>query len=119
MTLEANLAVLLKQVCDQTFPDFAPPGTKLPYITFQQIYGDVISYLGKEVSSKENAVMQINVWSATRKEAKAMILQIESLLTLAVSFQASPVAASVSDFEADLPAYCSRQDFSIWADRPK
>lgn len=118
MTLEAILTALLKQACDQTYPDFAPPGTKLPYITYQQIYGDVLRYMGKEVPNKENAVMQINVWSASRKEAKAMILQIEAKLILANQFQASPVAAAVSDFEADVPAYCSRQDFSIWADRP-
>lgn len=117
MTLEAYLTALLKQACAQTFPDFAPPGTALPYITYQQIYGEAIRYLGREVPTKENAVMQINVWSASRKEAKALILRVEELLILATEFQASPQAASVSDFEAGLPAYCSRQDFSIWADR--
>jgi hypothetical protein len=117
MSMEADLTVLLKGICPRVFPDFAPASTGRPYVTYQQIYGEAIPYLGREVPTKQNAVMQVNVWSDTRKEAKAMILQIEEALIRYPAFQASPVAAPVSDFDADVPVYGSRQDFSIWADR--
>jgi hypothetical protein len=117
MTLEAKLTAVLKAVCPHAFTDFAPNGTPRPCITFQQIGGQVIPVLGKEVPSVENAEMQINVWSDTRTEAKALIKQIESALILAATVQAKPLAAPASDFDSDIPVYCSRQDFSIWCDR--
>ena len=116
MTLEASLNTILSGIA-LTFPDFAPADTPLPYITYQQIGGDAVSYLGKEVSSKENAVMQITVWAASRKDAKAAIKAAEAALVTSGLLQATAVAASISDYEAGLPAYSSQQDFSIWADR--
>lgn len=117
MTMESDLTVLLKGICPRVYPDFAPANTPRPYVTYQQIYGAALTYLGREVPTKQNAVMQINVWADTRKEAKATILAIEERLITATVFQATPEAASVSDFDADIPIYGSRQDFSIWADR--
>lgn len=117
MTLESILVAVLKESSPRTFGDFAPPTTERPYITFQQIGGEVISPLGRELPNKENAVMQINVWANTRSEAKAMIKAIESALILSPTFSAKPVAAPQSDFDADVPVYCSSQDFSIWHDR--
>lgn len=117
MTLEASLTTVLKQSCPRVYPDFAPAGAQRPHVTYQQIYGATLTYLGREVPTKENAVMQVNVWSDTRKEAKALILDIETRLVQATQFQAKPVAAAVSDSDPDIPAYCSRQDFDIWADR--
>jgi hypothetical protein len=46
-----------------------------------------------------------------------MILAIEAQLINATSVQAGPIAASISDFDADMERYCSRQDFNVWADR--
>ena len=117
MTLEAILVAILKQSSPRTFGDFAPPATERPYITFQQIGGDVISLLGREVPSKENAVMQVNAWADTRSEAKALMKSVEAALILSTAFIAKPVAAAQSDFDADVPVYCCRQDFSIWHDR--
>jgi hypothetical protein len=117
MTLEAKLVAILKVVCPRTFTDFAPPTTTRPYVTFQQIGGAVINPLANEVPDKENAEIQINVWADTRAEAKAAIKAIEAALIIATTFQARPVAAPASDFDADIPVYCSRQDFTIWCDR--
>lgn len=117
MTMESDLTTLLKATCPRVYPDFAPANTPRPYVTYQQIYGIALRYLGNEVPTKQHAVIQINVWADTRKEAKATILAIEDSLIRAKVFQASPEAASVSDFDADIPVYGSRQDFSIWADR--
>ena len=117
MSLEATLTALLKLSCPRVFPGFAPTNTPRPYVTYQQIGGETIRYLGNEVPSKENALMQVNVWSDTYKESKRLIQEIEASLIVATQFQASAQAAPVSDSDADLPAYMHRQDFDIWADR--
>jgi hypothetical protein len=117
MTLEENLYAELIAVCPRVFADFAPTDTPRPYVTWQQVGGDVVAFMDRTVPSKENASIQVSVWADTRKEAKATILAIESRLILATTVQASPIAAAVSDFDADMERYCSRQDFDVWADR--
>lgn len=117
MTLEEKLVVLLKAICPRTFPDFAPTETARPYVTWQQIGGDVVEFIDNAAPSQENALIQINVWSDRRAEAKDLIKQIEVSLIEAVVFQARPSGAAASDADPDMARYCSRQDFSIWADR--
>lgn len=117
MTLEEKLYVELTAVCPHVFADFAPTDTPRPYVTYQQVGGEAIQFMDRTVPSKENADVQVSVWADTRKEAKAMILAIEAGLIGATSIQASPNSASVSDFDADMERYCSRQDFNVWADR--
>jgi hypothetical protein len=116
MALEEKLAVLLQAICPNTFPDFAPIGTPKPYVTWQQIGGDTVDTIDNVVPSIENALVQINVWSDRRLEAKALIKQIEAALISAQNLQARPTDAAVSDGDPDI-GRCSRQDFSIWADR--
>jgi hypothetical protein len=117
MTLEEKLFGELSALCPRVFPDFAPSDTERPYVTFQQIGGQVVQCLDNTLPSKQNADIQVNVWADSRKEAKALILLIEASLTVATAIQASPQAAAVSDFDVDMERYCSRQDFDIWADR--
>lgn len=117
MTLEEKLHFELAAVCPRVFPDFAPTETERPYVTFQQVGGEVVQCLDNTVPSKENASMQVNVWSDSRKEAKAVILAIEARLLATTTIQVASQAAAVSDFDADMERYCSRQDFDIWADR--
>lgn len=117
MTLEATLTAILKEISPRTFADFAPTATPRPYITFQQIGGQTIPVLGSVVPNKENAEMQISVWADSRSAAKTAIKQIEAALIATSNFIARPLAAAASDFDADMERYCSRQDFSIWADR--
>lgn len=117
MTLEEKLVVLLKAICPRTFPDFAPTDTARPYVTWQQIGGDVVEFVDNAVPSQENALIQVNVWSDRRAEAKDLIKQIEVSLIGAAVFQARPSGAAASDADPDMARYCSRQDFTIWADR--
>jgi hypothetical protein len=117
MTLEINLTTVLKTICQRTYTDFADTGTLRPYVTFQQLGGDVIKQLGGGVASKENAVVQINVWADSRAEARSMMNAIEVAVIAAATFQSRAVAAMQSDFDSDMQRYCSRQDFSIWFDR--
>jgi len=115
--LDEQLYLELAAVCPRVFPDFAPTDTERPYVTFQQIGGEAPGFIDRTVPSKENAHMQVNVWSDSRREAKVVIKAIEERLIGATAIQASPIAAAASDFDADMERYCSRQDFNIWADR--
>ena len=117
MALENDLVAVLKPICARVYNGFTPTTTQRPYITFQQIGGKVIPTLAGAPATKENAEMQINVWANSGSEAKGLIKQIEDTLVAAAAFIARPLAASVSDFDADIPVYGSRQDFTIWADR--
>jgi hypothetical protein len=117
MTLEEKLVALLMPICPRTFPDFAPTDTARPYVTWQQIGGDSVGFVEGGVASKENALVQINVWSDRRTEAKSVIKLVEEALVTAKTLQASPTSAAASDADPDMARYCSRQDFSIWADR--
>jgi hypothetical protein len=117
MTLEEKLHAALFTLCPRTFTDFAPFDTTRPYVTYQQIGGDAVAFQDGAVASKENALVQINVWSDTRKEAKALILQIEAALSQSNAFQACAQGAAFNDFDVDMRRYGSLQTFSVWADR--
>lgn len=117
MSVEVDLRNVLLPICARVFPDFAPVATTRPYITYQQIGGQVIKTLAKEVPSKQNGEFQINVWADTRKQAAELSLQIEAVLRQATQFVASPLAAPTADYDPDMPVYGTRQDFSIWSDR--
>lgn len=117
MSLESNLTAILKSVSPRTFSGFAPTDTPRPYITFQQIGGEVIRPLANEVASKENAEMQVTVWADNPSAAKAAITQIEALLVTAVVMQSRSIAAATGDYDAAMERYSYQQDFSIWCDR--
>ncbi len=117
MAVETILTALLTSVCENTFTDFAPVDTPRPYITYQQIGGEPFSFIDRTVPGKENALVQINVWSDTRAEAIDLIKQIEVLMIECTDFQAQPASTRHGDFDADVPVYGSTQDWSIWCDR--
>lgn len=117
MTLEEKLTVLLVAICPRTFPDIAPTDTPRPYVIWHQIGGQAINFIDNTLPSKENAEIQIGVWSDSRAEAKAKIKEIEAALTASTGFQARAIAASASDADPDTGRRCARQDWSIWADR--
>jgi hypothetical protein len=101
-------------VTPQVSPDFAPVETPRPYVTFQQIGGQVINPLANDAPGRRNSEMQINVWASTRAEALQLSRSIEDAMRSAISFQARPLGAAVADFDADVPVYGCRQDFSCW-----
>jgi len=116
MALEVDLNALLKTLCPRVFPDIGPePLPVRPYVTWQQVGGEAITFLDRTLPGKRNARMQINVWADTRLAANTLALQIENALRLSTAFQASPVGALVSGYELDVKLYGCRQDFSIYA----
>lgn len=116
MTVETSLVAVLQAVCARVFPDVAPYGTTRPFVTYQQIGGEVVNYLDPTLPNRKNGYFQINVWSATRAEAAALALAIESALRVATAFVARPLAAPMATHDADVGLYGTAQDFTIWSD---
>lgn len=115
MTFEADLFTLLKTVTPRVFPDFAPVSTTRPYVTYQQIGGEVLNMVANVAPGVRNAMVQITVWSNTRKESLEIMRAIEdAICSTSVFPSARPIAAAVADYDAEIPVYGARQDFTFW-----
>lgn len=117
MAIEQQLFDTLKVLCPRTFPDFAPVSTVRPYITYQQIGGKSLRFLDNTAADKRHVEMQVNVWGNSRMETTALARQIEDALCASPLFVATPNSEPASDFDADIPVFGTRQDFSIYATR--
>ena len=119
MSMEADLTALLHTVCTRVHPDVAPPGTPLPYATYQHIGGESLVFLDNTPGDKRNSLVQINVWSARRLESLALIRQIEDALRAATAFTARSLGEPLGQFEEDPQQnrYGALQRFSVWAAR--
>lgn len=117
MTVEADIRTALVAVCPRVFPDFAPVSTMRPYITYQQVGGQALNYLEATAPNLKHGDFQINVWADTRASAASVALQVEAAMRAATAFSARPASAPVSDFDAEIPVYGSRQDFSVFSPR--
>jgi hypothetical protein len=113
------IAALGPLVEGRVWPVIAPIGTKVPFITFQQVGGTPAnSFCGN--GAKLNARMQINVWSRTAIETTTIALAAEAALTSHVA--SSPVGplrgvslgAFTSEYDETTSYFGARQDFSFW-----
>ena len=113
--LEANLyTALAPLVGNRVFPDVAPIGTQVPFITYQQVGGKAVNFIGAEYSDKKNARVQINVWSASRLQASLIIRSIENAVVLAPLY-GSIEGGAISSHEPELKLYGAMQQFSFWS----
>jgi hypothetical protein len=117
MSLETSLHTLLFAQCPRVFPDVAPYDTARPYITWQQVGGDPLSYVDDTVPDRRNSLIQVNAWADTRLQANDLMLQIESALITSTSFQARPAGALIAAHDQDTDRRGAMQDFSIWSTR--
>ena len=115
--MEVDLVALLKTQCAQTYPDIAPQDIAPPYITWQSLGGESRYTLDNTPIDKRNTLMQINVWSATRKEANTLARAIESAITASPAFVATPEGEPASVHEEDTGLYGAIQRYSIWSAR--
>lgn len=115
--MEADLNTLLKAICPRVFPDVAPSGTALPYVTWQGLGGESLSFLDNTAGDRRNVLMQVNVWASTRLQALQMAREIEDAMRASSAFVASPLGEPLSTYEPDVPVYGTLQRFSIWAAR--
>ena len=118
MSAEATIHSLLSGlVAGKVWPDVAPSGVARPFIVYQQVGGQAMTYLEGALPDKENARMQVVCWAATRLAAVNLAKQVEAAIVAATTIQATPLGARVSDYEADTQLYGARQDFSVWTAR--
>ena len=113
MTFEQSVFAIIFPICPRVYPDVSPTSTTKPYVTYQQFGGPVINPLDGADPGREGIAFRVNVWSSTRKEAKALIKQIEAALRLA-PFNARPESAAFNDYDHDMQVYGSEQEFSVW-----
>jgi hypothetical protein len=115
MSMESDLATVLKAQCVRAFPDFAPINTVRPYITWQQIGGRDLRWMDKTAADKQHSLIQVNVWADTRASANTLARQIEAALCASTAFSAVPDGALQADADPDFNRYGTRQDFNIIA----
>ena len=115
--MEADLNTLLKAICPRVFPDVAPSGTALPYVTWQGLGGESLSFLDNTTGDKRNTLMQISVWSTTRGESLSLIRQAEESICASSAWQVWPQGEAASTYEKDTKLYGSIQRFLIFAAR--
>lgn len=117
MTVEADLfAVLGPLAGNRVYPDVAPSTAALPWITYQQVGGEVINFLESAAPGKRNARFQVNVWASTRVAAAALARQVEDTLLASTTLRATAIGAMSAQHEPETtpPLFGSRQDFSVW-----
>ena len=115
MSLEADLSALLSPIVSgRVYPDIGPSNVQAPYVTYQQVGGQSVNYLSREVPTLRHARMQINVWAATRMQAMQLARAIEDAMRAAAVFTAAPIGAAAAIKDDDDPMRGSMQDFSIW-----
>ena len=115
MTVEADIFTALKTlVTNRVYPDIAPPNVAKPYITYQQVGGDVINMLAPEVPNKRNGRFQVNVWATTRAEANSLMKSVEAALITSTVLNGRPEMSAISRYEEDTLLYGQMQFFSIW-----
>ena len=117
MSVEQQLFDVIKAICPRAFTDFAPLTTQRPYVTWQAIGGRSLRFLENTPVDARNSIFQVNVWADTRQSATTLALQIEDALCAYSLFTATPNGEAVGDFDADVPVYGTRQDFSIYSTR--
>ena len=110
--IDGLLAVL---VGGRIFPDVAPQGTPVPYITYQAVGGDPDNFLTGDLPQKSSARMQINVWAAARLEASALGAQVEGAVRAAAHLQPEVLTGRVATYDETTGYRGTMQDFWIWS----
>lgn len=117
MTMESDLRTVLLTQCPRVFPDVAPSETPHPFVTWQGVGGEAVSFVDNTAPDKRFTLMQINVWTDTRLEALALIRSIEAALRVAATIVATPQGESISTTDPVTKAYGCIQRFEIEATR--
>lgn len=118
MTVEADLiAVLDPLVSGRVYKMEAPDGVARPYITYQQVGGQTVSFLERAMPSKKHGRMQINCWADDAATTAALMLAVESAVVLATAFQAEAIGAPLDVDGSMVDLFGQQQDFGIWSNR--
>lgn len=96
------------------FADDAKFDTPRPWATYTQVGGDQPRYIDGTQVGIRNAVMQINLWCSTRKQATILAKQIADALIASADMAVTPEGAFQSTRDADLGLFGTMQRFSCW-----
>lgn len=117
MSFEAAIGERLRGLCGgRCWPDFRPVGVSqaLPFVTWQQIGGQVVSFLEGGHPGLRNARIQINTWDSTRLGANQLMRAIEVEILGTPSLQATAIGALTAIYDQSVKLCGARQDFSVW-----
>lgn len=116
MSIETDLTSLLAPlVAGEVYPDVGVDPV-LPYITYQQVGGESLSFVERAVPSKRNGRFRVRTWAATRLQASALMRQVHDTLITATGLQVEALGEQLADFDEETKRFGSLQDFSIWFD---
>lgn len=114
MSLESDIrSALTGLVAGRVYPDVTPDNPTFPLIVYQQVGGQAVEYLEGVIADKDNARVQVLVWSKTRLEASQIARQARAALVEG-SLKATTFAAPVSLYDDALKLYGSRTDLGVW-----
>lgn len=114
MSIETTLVNTIGPLCGwRVYPDIAPQGASMPYVTYFQVGGQTIDPINGDVPGLNNARVQINVWAQTRIEANELMRDIEDILR-PHPIGARPIGALMARYEEETRLRGAQQDFSIW-----
>lgn len=115
MSLETLIYNALAGLVDnRVYPDVAPDGCELPYITYQQVGGRPINFVDPSIPGKRNARVQINVWGDSRLAVSSLAGDVENALRVVTELQTTVLGQPVSEYDMETKLRGSRQDFSFW-----
>lgn len=115
MTPESHIDALLAPLVDgRVYPDVAPQGAAVPYVTYQAVGGDPINFLTGEAPAKANTRIQVNVWAATRLESAELGAQIEAAVRAAVQLQPEVLTGRVATYDEVTGYRGTMQDFNLF-----
>lgn len=119
MSLETAVVAVLQAQCPRVYPSNAPLDTPRPFVTWEHIGGDPLRYIDGTAATNRMALLQVNVWAATKAQALSLGLAIEDALCTAPALSVSPNAAMQGRFEdaVEPPMYGSVQDFTVLGTR--
>lgn len=117
MSFEAVIGERLRALCaGRAWPDFRPHGVSvaLPFCTWQQVGGQVVSFLEGGHPGMRNARIQVNTWDSTRLGANNLMRAIEVEILGTRTLQATAIGALTATYDQAVKLYGARQDFSVW-----
>ncbi len=117
MSMESDLVALIAALCPRVYPDVAPAGAVLPYVTYQHIGGQPLRYVNGQAVGLRHSQIQVNTWAATRAESLSLCRAIEDAISSATVFSGKPDSEPIGDVDGDSDRRGCMQDFSIWSPR--
>lgn len=119
MSLETDFMAVLQGQCPRVYPGTAPLNTVRPFVTWEHIGGDPLRYVEGTAAAQRHALVQLNVWAATKAEAWSLALDIEGALCSSALFSARPMSAPRGRTEQAVEPwlYGAEQEFEILGTR--